>query len=157
MCILHRSKDKKLSKKPRTEVLPFDEKTWSVVKSAATNRRKKPQFRTSVYYDVVIVQVMNRFGHCVNYSCLEELETATAEALKDREKACPEDTIAGLSMGLAFDNFDELTQTLSGSGTLHDTMGILYQNIPVENQVSSGRDQSIVATSDDGIGKTQQV
>lgn len=101
-----------------------------------------------------LVQVMNRFGHCVNYSCLEELETATAEALKGREKACPEDTIPGLPMGLAFDNFDELTQTLSGSDTLHDTMGILYQNIPVENLVSSGPNQSIVAARDDGIGKS---
>ena len=54
VCILHRSKDKKLSKKPRTEVLPFNEKTWSVVKSAATSRREKPQFRTSLYYDVVV-------------------------------------------------------------------------------------------------------
>ena len=33
---------------------PFNEKTWSVVKSAATSRREKPQFRTSVYYDVVV-------------------------------------------------------------------------------------------------------
>ena len=32
-------------------------------------------------------------------------------------------------MGLAFDNYDELTATLSGGETLHDTMGILYQNI----------------------------
>ena len=31
-------------------------------------------------------------------------------------------------MGLAFDNYDELTNTLSGAETLHDTMGILYQN-----------------------------
>lgn len=33
-------------------------------------------------------------------------------------------------MGLAFDNFDEMTNTLSGTDTLHDTMGIMYQNIP---------------------------
>lgn len=30
---------------------------------------------------------------------------------------------------LAFDNYDELTSTLSGAQTVHDTMGILYQNI----------------------------
>ena len=30
-------------------------------------------------------------------------------------------------MGLAFDYFDEFTETLSGKETLHDTMGILYQ------------------------------
>ena len=79
------------------------------------------------------VEVYTRRGtcvHCLNYSALEELETATAEALLARKQACPEDTIAGLPMGvqgLAFDNFDELTQTLSGADTLHDTMGILYK------------------------------
>ena len=77
-----------------------------------------------------LVQVFNRFGHCLNYSSLEELETATAEATLERKQACPEDTIQGYPIGLAFDNFDEFTQTLSGSGTLHDTMGILYQNMP---------------------------
>lgn len=51
-----------------------------------------------------LVQVMNRFGHCINNSCLEELETATAEAIKERRKACPEDVTPGLPMGLAFDN-----------------------------------------------------
>ena len=84
------------------------------------------------------MQVMNRFGHCVNYICLEGLETAAAKALKDREKTCPEHTVPGLLMGLPFDNFDELTQTLSGSDTLHDIMCILYQNMPVENLVSFG-------------------
>ena len=33
-----------------------------------------------------------------------------------------------LIMGLAFDNFDELSETLTGANTLHYTMGILYQN-----------------------------
>lgn len=31
-------------------------------------------------------------------------------------------------MGLAWDNYDELTETLSGKDTLHDTVGICYQN-----------------------------
>lgn len=55
---------------------------------------------------------------------------ATTEAIQERKEACPENTLPGLPMGLAFDNFDEMTQTLSGSNTLHDTMGILYQNLP---------------------------
>lgn len=31
-----------------------------------------------------VVQVLNRFGHCINYNCLEELETETAEQLQER-------------------------------------------------------------------------
>ena len=41
-------------------------------------------------------------------------------------------------IGLALDNFDELTNTLSGSNTLYDTMGILYQNIPRRPEDTSG-------------------
>lgn len=77
-----------------------------------------------------MVQVLNRFGHCLNYNKLEEVETATAERIQERQLSCPEGTVIGSPMGLAFDNFDELTQTLSGADSLHDTMGILYQNIP---------------------------
>lgn len=76
-----------------------------------------------------LVTVLNRFGYCLNYSALEELETATAEAILARDVACPEETVVGEPMGLAFDNFDEMTHTLSGANTLHDTMGILYQNV----------------------------
>lgn len=82
-----------------------------------------------------LVQVLNRFGHTLNYNSLEELETSTAEKIEEREQECPEGTVKGQPMGVAFDNFDEMTQTLSGSETLHDTMGILYQNIPsAENE-----------------------
>ena len=35
---------------------------------------------------------------------------------------------SGLCTGTAFDNYDELTETLSGKDTLHDTVGICYQN-----------------------------
>jgi len=60
---------------------------------------------------------------------LEELETVTGEGIQDRKQACPEDTWPGLPMRFVFDNFDEMTQTLSGNNTLHDTMGILYKNL----------------------------
>ena len=39
----------------------------------------------------------------------------------------------GLCTCLAFDNYDELTETLSGRDTLHDTVGICFQNRPPEN------------------------
>lgn len=77
-----------------------------------------------------VIQVLNRFGHCINYNAIEELETESAEQLRERQLASPDGTIVDQPMGVAFDNFDELTHTLSGSNTLHDTMGILYQNIP---------------------------
>jgi len=34
--------------------------------------------------------------------------------------------------GVAFDNFDRFVETSSGKDTLHDTVGIIYQNDPEE-------------------------
>jgi len=75
-----------------------------------------------------LIEMLNRHGHIINYHAIEEIETSLGEEIQSRELACPEGTISDMNFGLAFDNFDELPETLSGAGTLHDTMGILYQN-----------------------------
>ncbi len=51
--------------------------------------------------------------------------------------------LSGLCTGIAWDNYDELIETLSGAGNLHDTFGICYQNILP--QVSKG-DQPSAST-----------
>ena len=74
-----------------------------------------------------LVTMLNRFGHCLNYSAVEERETAVGYAIHEKEETCPmkkNGTVPNLPMGVAFDNFDELSNTLSGADTLHDTMGI---------------------------------
>lgn len=60
----------------------------------------------------------------------------------------------GLPMGLAFDNLVELTQTLSGSNTLHDTMGILYQNIAEDKDDCCGTDHKNTSTRTDYVSRT---
>ena len=42
----------------------------------------------------------------------------------------------GLCTGIAWDNYDENSETLSGSGTLHDTVGICYQNVIQETEAN---------------------
>lgn len=37
-----------------------------------------------------------------------------------------------LHTGVAFDNFDRYVETVNGKATLHDTAGIMYQDINVE-------------------------
>ena len=76
-----------------------------------------------------LMSVLNRFGHCISYSKEEELETELATAIQNQQKSCPKGAKYGPVMGNAFDNYDEMVQTLSGFNTLHDTMGIFYQNI----------------------------
>ena len=96
-----------------------------------------------------IITMLNRLGHSINYHAVEEIETELAYAILDRKEACPAGSVPGVPCGLAFDNYDELTNTLSGADTLHDTMGIMYQSKPpvaavgnqVQNQMVAGPNQ----------------
>ena len=79
-----------------------------------------------------------------SYSVTEELENELALNCTDEEQLTPfgvdMESENRYSIGLAFDNYDKQVETLSGKDTLHDTVGIVYQNLnpvelPVENQV----------------------
>lgn len=76
-----------------------------------------------------LMTVLNRLGHCISYSTFEELDTELATTILSRQVSSPSGAMRGPVMGNAFDNYDELVQTLSGFDSLHDTMGIFYQNI----------------------------
>ena len=77
-----------------------------------------------------IVEILNRLGHCINYHITEEIETELAFdiASKSQETRDNIKRTKGLATGLAWDNHDEITETLSGSDSLHETVGICYQN-----------------------------
>lgn len=78
-----------------------------------------------------IINILNRLGHCCNYTTLEELETEATISSVQRSQVCPPDIILNPSLctGVAFDNFDRYIDTIDGKETLHDTVGIIYQNI----------------------------
>ncbi|MCG7875152.1 MAG: hypothetical protein N0C90_02335 [Candidatus Thiodiazotropha endolucinida] len=82
-----------------------------------------------------VIENLNRFGHCLSYHTVEALETDLAMSVTEKNSATPDGLVQqpGLGMGIAWDNYDENSETLSGSGTLHDTVGICYQNICVTN------------------------
>ena len=77
-----------------------------------------------------VIEILNRFGHSVHYHAAEEMETEIAEKILDQDSETPDgiERKEGLCTGLAWDNYDEMNETLSGAGTLHDTVGICYQN-----------------------------
>lgn len=81
-----------------------------------------------------IINIINRLGHCCSYTVLEELETEATFASVSHSEICPEDIIrtSNLSVGLAFNNFDRFVDTTSGKDTLHDTVGIIFQDV-IEN------------------------
>lgn len=91
-----------------------------------------------------IVNILHKYGHCCSYSTLEGLETEATFSATRRSVLCPEDIIPenNLCTGLAFNNFDRFVDTCTGKDTLHDTVGIMFQNIvdsspsvptPIEN------------------------
>ncbi|GFX76190.1 hypothetical protein TNCV_2144941 [Trichonephila clavipes] len=78
-----------------------------------------------------MINILNRLGHCCNYNTLEELETEATISSVNRSLICPPDIIQSpsLSTGVAFDNFNRYVDSLTGKNTLHDTVGIIYQNV----------------------------
>ncbi|XP_011874807.1 PREDICTED: uncharacterized protein LOC105565870 [Vollenhovia emeryi] len=97
-----------------------------------------------------IIDITNRYGHCCSYNVIEELgETEVTFSSINRGTICPE----GISLspdlftGVAFDNFDRYVDTTSGKDTLHDTVGIIYQNICVQEYAPESFEVSIASGS----------
>ncbi|KAL4089548.1 hypothetical protein QTP88_024568 [Uroleucon formosanum] len=67
-------------------------------------------------------------------SSRKELETELTYSSINQLGLCPPGVLLlpKLSTGVAFDNFDRFVETSSGKDTLHDSVGILYQNEPEE-------------------------
>ena len=78
-----------------------------------------------------VIDILNKFGHSVCYHTVESIETELACVITEKHHASPDGIHqqSGLCTGIAWDNYDENSETLSGSGTLHDTVGICYQNM----------------------------
>jgi hypothetical protein len=89
-----------------------------------------------------IVEVLNQFGHCNAYHTAYLLETDLATSITDWQVATPDGLLQqpGLCTSLAWDNYDENCETLSGKWTLHDTVGICYQNISLNTLSDQTRD-----------------
>lgn len=78
-----------------------------------------------------LIRTLNKFGHSVSYSQLEENETALclqklATGLNQRV-ALPAFIKPHVFTNLAWDNIDRLEETLSGKGTSHRVNGIVVQ------------------------------
>lgn len=78
-----------------------------------------------------MVNTLHKYGHCCSYTTLEELETEATFNSCLRTDICPEDIsrTENKCTGLAFNNFDRFVDTANGKDTLHDTVGIIFQNV----------------------------
>ncbi|GFW57469.1 hypothetical protein TNCV_543791 [Trichonephila clavipes] len=85
----------------------------------------------SVTSSLKIIDIIHRYGHCISYPGVEELETEVTYTSVQNSSICPETIVKYplLCTGVTFDNFDRFVETKSGKDTLHDTVGIIYQNV----------------------------
>lgn len=101
------------TKPPKHVVLPFS------VKSLTGN--------------VELIGILNRLGHSVSYSQMEEIDTALClQKLSGTNPALPSNISHGVFTTLAWDNIDRLEETLSGEGTSHRVNGIAVQAKPTD-------------------------
>ena len=80
-----------------------------------------------------LVTLLNRLGHCENYSFSLELETAIATAVRLNSSILTDKIIrnpVGPSVFHSeFDNYDQLVNDLSGKGSIHTAHGIMLQEV----------------------------
>lgn len=76
-----------------------------------------------------VINILNRLGHSISYSTVEELETELTFGESNREQIPPTgwNLKPSLSTSVAFDNIDRFVEPLSRKDTLQDTVGIAYQ------------------------------
>ena len=80
--------------------------------------------------NVELIQMLNRCGHGIAYSQLEEINTALClqKMASTSEIPLPDNNIQPrVSTTLAWDNIDRLEETLSSEGKSHRVNGILVQ------------------------------
>ena len=81
--------------------------------------------------NVELIRMLNRFGHGVSYSQLEENDTALClqklAANLNQTTILPGTIQPNVFTNLAWDNIDRLEETLTGGGTTHRVNGIAVQ------------------------------
>ena len=77
-----------------------------------------------------IVRLVHAYGHCISYTKVLELETEATYTIGNTNRLCPAEMTLQphLNSGFAFDNFDRYVETCDGKDTLHDTVGISFQD-----------------------------
>ena len=105
---------------------------------AITAGRKKPAKHIllawavkSLTGNMELIKILNRLGHGISYSQLEEIDTTLCLqkiAASDKDDIpLPDNIMPCIPTTLAFDNIDRLEETLTGAGTSHRVNGIFIQ------------------------------
>ena len=104
-----------------------------------------------------VVEILNRLGHSISYHSTEEIETELATTISVHNQSLPDGLLkqSVLCTSLAWDNYGELNETLSGKDTLPDTVSICYQNI-VDNEAPVTYNQSRDPSTEENPSKKRR-
>ena len=84
---------------------------------------------------------MNRHGICASYNTVRRIDVDIAERIittaGDNRVPLPAVLEATSPLNGAMDNFDRNESTLAGTGSTHDTILVLFQNVPVNEEKPS--------------------
>lgn len=78
-----------------------------------------------------VVDILNKLGYCPSYNVLEEIEAESAYYISSNKSLLPYGLVPKnnkLYTATAFDNYDKCIDTMTGNNTMHDTVGIVFQN-----------------------------
>ena len=77
-----------------------------------------------------VTKLVNRLGHCVSNEKVRQVDIGLESTINITNSLKPENIVRDSTscIGLAWDNFDIILETLSGSDSIHHTYGICYQN-----------------------------
>ena len=88
-----------------------------------------------------LVTALNRPGICASYNTVRRIDVDIAERIintaGDNRVPLPAVLEATNPLNKAMDNFDRNESTLAGTGSTHDTILVLFQNVPVNEEKSS--------------------
>ncbi|GFR70311.1 hypothetical protein ElyMa_002069900 [Elysia marginata] len=97
-------------------------------------------------FQVILINILNRFGHCASHSALLELETTKCDSVNECSTNLPSGALAHPKLTNFFwHNFDLIEETADGSGTTHSTHGIMIQEIK-EGNMERKTDQPITVS-----------
>ena len=100
---------------------------------AVTNGKEKtakhvllPNAVKSLTGNVELIHTLNRLGHSLSYSMMQQIDTALClqKLSSGDDVPLPTDLRPGIFTTLVWDNIDRLEETLSGGGTSHRVNGI---------------------------------
>ena len=121
---------------PRVKML-VQSFSQDIIYAVTCGKRKPPKHILLSYGvktltgNIEIIQMLNRFGHGVSHSQLEENDTALClqklAANLYQTTILPGTIQPNVFTNLAWDNIDRLEETLTGKGTTHRVNGILVQ------------------------------